>query len=150
LDTKVAHNLAGDAREQRGLSLIALLVSGAKPVPTLRDIRRLGLRRISDQECSLLSQLVHPRAGSKVIGRLSAAVQHHHKGQRLVGVATRNIQLVLPTSLLIGKDVLSKPRTIGQRDAFTIHPGPSQSFNPASCTELLPELDGAANRGWSA
>jgi hypothetical protein len=74
-------------------ALIATLIGGAKPVPALRDIRRLGLRRIGDQECSLLSQIVHPRAGSKVVGRLGAAVQHHHKGQRLFVIATRNIEL---------------------------------------------------------
>jgi hypothetical protein len=132
LDTKVAHDLAGDAREQRGLSLIALLIGGAKPVPALRDIRRLSLCRIGDQECSLLSQMVHPRAGGKVIWRLGAAVQHHHKGQRLFFVATWNIELVPPNSLLIGKDVLSKLCTIGQSNACAIHRGPSQPVKPTS------------------
>src|SRR3954447_3543157 len=94
LDTEVAHNLAGDARKERGLSLIALLISGAEPVPALRDIRRLSLRRIGDQERTLLSQVVHAGAGSKVVGRLRAAVQHHDKGQRLFVIATRNIELV--------------------------------------------------------
>ena len=132
LDTEVAHNLAGDAREERGLSLIALLISGAKPVPALRDIRRLGLRRIGDEECTLLSQIVHSRAGSKVVGRLGAAVQHHHKGQRLFVIATRNIELVGATSRLIGKDVLSKLCPIGQNDGGAIHRRPSQPFKPTS------------------
>jgi hypothetical protein len=61
LDTEVTHDLAGDARKERGLSLISLLISGAKPVPAFGDIRRLRLRRIGDQECSLLCQIVHPR-----------------------------------------------------------------------------------------
>ena len=129
-DTEVAHDLAGDACKERGLSLIALLISGAKPVPALRGIRRLGLRRIGDEECSLLSQIVHPRAGSKVVGRLGAAVQHHHKGQRLFVIATRNIELVGATSRLIGKDVLSELCAIGHSDGGAIHRGPSQPFKP--------------------
>ena len=49
-DTEVAHDLAGNARKERWLSLIALQISRAKPVPALKGIRRLGLRRIGDQD----------------------------------------------------------------------------------------------------
>jgi hypothetical protein len=49
-DTEVAHDLAGNARKERWLSLIALQISSAKPVPALKGIRRLGLRRIGDQD----------------------------------------------------------------------------------------------------
>jgi hypothetical protein len=130
LDTEVAHNLASNAREERGLSLIALLISETKPVPALRGIRRLGLSGIRDQECALLSQIVHSRAGSKVVGRLGAAVQHHHKRQRLFVIPARNIELIGATSSLIGKDMFSKLCAIGHSDGGAIHRGPSQPFKP--------------------
>src|SRR4029079_7138769 len=122
--------LAGDARKQGGLPLVALLISGAKPVPTFGDIGRLGLRRIDDQECSLFSQIVDPRAGSKVVGRLPATVQHYHKGQRLLVVTTRNIELVGATPRLISKDIFSELCAITHSDARAIHRGPSQPFKP--------------------
>ena len=50
----VPHDLAGDARDQCGLSAIPLLITGAKPIPALLGVggRRLG--RIGDQEDLLL------------------------------------------------------------------------------------------------
>lgn len=38
IDRVVAHNLAGDARDQRGLALASLLVARAEPVPALEAL----------------------------------------------------------------------------------------------------------------
>ena len=91
----VAHDLAGDARDQSGLSAIPLLITGTKPIPALLGVggRRLG--RIGDQEDLLLRQRVHPCAGSKIVGRLSASVQHDDEWNGLTRTKSAwDIQLV--------------------------------------------------------
>ena len=111
-DPEVAHDLAGDARDQRGLALITLLIARVEPVPALGDIGRHVLRRISHEERLLFSEIVHPRTERKVVWRLGAAVQHHHKGERLPVVTARNIELVRPASCFIGIVTLFKLRAL--------------------------------------
>jgi hypothetical protein len=55
VDRIVAHDLVGDARDQRRLTLTAPLVARAKPVPTLRRVRLDGLCRIDDEASLLFS-----------------------------------------------------------------------------------------------
>ena len=85
IDGVVAHDLAGDTRDQSGLPAITLLVTGAKPIPALLDVGGRRLVRIGDQEDLLLRQCVHPRAGSEIVGRLSASVQHDDERHGLTG-----------------------------------------------------------------
>ena len=97
----------------------------------------MRLRRIGDEKRLLLRQLVHPRAGGKVVGRLGAAVQHHDERQRLSGVAARNVELVGPASGLIGIGALferrSRPAAERER-ALTLGPTkPSSSPAEPSC-----------------
>ena len=94
VDRVVGHDLAGDARDQRRLALVALLVAGAEPVPALRRVGGAGLRGVDDEAGVLLGERVHARAGGEVVGRLGAAVQHHHQGQRLPVVAAGHVELV--------------------------------------------------------
>ena len=61
--------------------MAALLFAAVEPVPASRRVGRCGLRRIGDEERVLLGAVVHPCAGREIIGRLGAAVQHHHERQ---------------------------------------------------------------------
>ena len=82
VDRVLAHDLAGDAGDQRGLAPVAPLVGGAEPVPAALHVRRRVLRRIDDEAGALLGERVHPRAGREVVGRLGAAVQHDDQRAR--------------------------------------------------------------------
>jgi hypothetical protein len=64
----VAHDLAGDAGEQRGLAAAALLVARLEPVPALLGVGGGRLRRVGDQEAALLGEGVHLGAGGEVVG----------------------------------------------------------------------------------
>ena len=97
--------------------MVALLIARVEPVPAPGGVGRLGLRRIGDEERLLLGEIVHPRAGREVVGRLGAAVQHHHEGQRLSVVAAWNVELVRAASRRIGVAALVEPRAVRQRSA---------------------------------
>ena len=90
VDRIMLRDLAGDARDQRGLALVALLVAHAEPVPAFRHVGGARLRRIDDEAIMLFSGRVHPRTGGEVIGRLGATVQHDNQGHGLpfVGLGT--------------------------------------------------------------
>jgi hypothetical protein len=90
----VAHDLAGDARDQRRFATVALLIAGIEPVPAPLRIGRLRLRRIGDQAAVLLGERVHPRAGGEVVGRLGAAVQHDDQRRRITPTGARDVELV--------------------------------------------------------
>ena len=94
VDRVAAHDLAGNAGDQRGLALAALLVARAKPVPALGGIggRRLG--GISNQAGVLFAERIHTGAGREVVGRLGAAMQHDDQRQRLSAIAARYVELV--------------------------------------------------------
>ena len=94
VDRVVAHDLAGDAGDQRGLARVALLVARAEPVPALRRVRGRRLRRIDDETGVLFGERVHARAGGEVVGRLGAAVQHDDQRQRLPAIAAGDVELV--------------------------------------------------------
>ena len=80
IDRVVAHDLTGDARDQRGLAPAAPLVLRPEPVPALRGVGGSRLRRIDDEAALLLGERVHARAGGEVVGRLGTAVQHDDQG----------------------------------------------------------------------
>ena len=83
IDRMVPHDLAGDARDQRGFAAAPLLVARAKPVPALRLVGSAGLFGIDHEAILLFRQEVHPGAGREIVGRLGAAVKHDHQGKRL-------------------------------------------------------------------
>ena len=101
VDRVVAHDLPGDARDQRRLALAALLVARAEPVPALRGVGGGGLGRIGDEAGVLLGEHVHPRAGGEVVGRLGAAVQHDDQGDRLPTIAAGDVELVVAAAGLV-------------------------------------------------
>ena len=115
VDRVVAHDLAGDAGDQRGLALIALLVAGAEPVPALLGVGRLRLARIDDQAAMLLGERVHPRAGGEVVGRLGAAVQHDDQRHRLAAIGAGDVELVAAASGLAAEGPGHEPGALRQR-----------------------------------
>ena len=127
---KSLHDLAGDAGDQRRLALIALLVARAEPVPALGGIGGLRLGRIGDEETQLLGEIVHPRAGGEIVGRLGAAVQHHHERQRLVRAAARDVELVGAASGGIGVSALFEPGSFRQRGGSTPRGRAVQAVEP--------------------
>jgi hypothetical protein len=94
LDRDVGHDLPGDPGDQRGLAAVALLIGGAEPIPAFLGIGRTRLLGVGDEEALLFGQLVHPRAGGKILGRLGAAMQHHHQGKRLSVIGAGNVEPV--------------------------------------------------------
>ena len=78
----------------------------------------------------LLGQIVHPRAGGKIVGRLGAAVQHHDEGQRLVRAAARDVELVRPASSGIDVSALFEPRSVRQRSGSTPRGRVVQAVDP--------------------
>ena len=68
VDRVLGHDLSGDARDQRGLAAVALLVLRLEPVPALGDVGRGRLGRVGHQTAMLLGQLVHARSGGEVVG----------------------------------------------------------------------------------
>ena len=79
----VLHDLAGDARDQRGLAFVALLVGAAEPVPAFRRVGVAALRRIDHEAVLFFCDEVHPGAGGEIVRRLGAAVQHDDQRKRL-------------------------------------------------------------------
>ena len=94
IDEEIAHNLAGDASDDRGLARIGLLVRRGEPVPVATVVSRPRLLWVGDEEGVLLGELVHPRAGREVQSVLLAAVEHDHKRNGFTGVARRNVEVV--------------------------------------------------------
>ena len=90
----VPHDLAGDARDQRGLACAALLVGGAKPVPAFRRVGVAALRRIDHEASLFLCDEVHPGAGGEIVRRLGAAVKHDDQRKRLPLIAAGDEELV--------------------------------------------------------
>jgi hypothetical protein len=99
IDGIVAHDLPGDAGDQRRLSPLPLLVGRAEPVPAFGVVGRRRLCGIDDQPAMLLRHHVHARPGGEIVGRLRAAMQHDHEGKRPYAVmGARDVQLVAPAS----------------------------------------------------
>ena len=59
VDGVLAHDLAGDAGDQRRLAAVALLVVRVEPVPAALRVGALVLRRVGDEQAVLLGQRVH-------------------------------------------------------------------------------------------
>src|SRR5258707_1038280 len=74
IDRIVAHDLAGDARDQRRLTSAPLLVGCAKPVPAFRLVCLTALCRINHKASLFFCDKVHPGAGGEIVRRLGAAV----------------------------------------------------------------------------
>ena len=67
-DRVLAHDLSGDAGDQRGFTLAAPLVARAEPIPAPLRIGSTVLRRVGHQKGALFGQRVHARAGGEVVG----------------------------------------------------------------------------------
>jgi hypothetical protein len=86
----ISHDLAGNTRNQGGLTAVALLVARIEPVPAFLRIGGGWLRGIRDKEDPLFGKLIHPRAGREIVGGLGAAMQHHDERELLATVLTWN------------------------------------------------------------
>ena len=117
VDRVVAHDLAGDAGDQRGLAPAALLVARVEPVPALLGVGGGRLRRVGDEEAVLLGERVHLGAGGEVVGRLGAAVQHDQQRRRLLPVAerARDVELVGAAAGLVAEGPGEELRAVRHR-----------------------------------
>ena len=112
VDRVVAHDLAGDARDQRRFAMATLLVARAKPIPALRGIGGGGLFWIRDQAGASLGECIHARAGGEVVGRLGAAVQHDDQGECLPVIAAGNVELVSTVSCVVAVGACKELSTV--------------------------------------
>ena len=78
----IAHDLARDISNERWFSAIAALISWSKPIPAFGGVGGLCLFRIGDKTQKLLRDLIHLRPRGKIVGRLSATVEHDNEGKR--------------------------------------------------------------------
>lgn len=85
----VAHDLAGDAGDERRFATAALLVGWAKPIPAFRLVRFGPLRGVSHEAGLFFRDEVHARAGGKILRRLRVAVEHDHQRNGLSMIAAR-------------------------------------------------------------
>ena len=76
VDRIVPHDLASDARDQRRLPAVPLLLARAKPVPAFRLVGSTWLLRIDHEAMSFFRQEIHPGAGREIVRRLGATVKH--------------------------------------------------------------------------
>ena len=130
VDRVLAHDPAGDARDQRGLAAVTLLVLRLNQFQHLESWRRTpGPGR--HEAAMLLGKRVHPRAGGEVVGRLGAAMQHDHQRQRLPVIAARHVELVVAAAGLIavgsGEELGAVRQGVRCR-----HAGPANPPSPAS------------------
>src|SRR4051812_13845010 len=82
--------------------MTALLVLRLKPVPAVRNVRLACLLWIDNHETVFLRELVHTRARGEVIRILFTAVEHDDDRQRLTGVTSGDVRLVLERAGVIG------------------------------------------------
>src|SRR4051812_43402513 len=113
IDRMVAHDLAGDADDHRGLAPAPALVAGAKPVPALRLVGSARLLRIDHEAILLFRQKVHPGAGREIVRRLGAAMKHDDQGKPLSLTAAWDEQLVSPASRGVTEGTGDKPCALG-------------------------------------
>ena len=142
VDRVVAHDLAGDAGDQRGFAPVALLVAGAEPVPAFLRIGSLGLAGIDDQAAMLLGERVHPRAGGEVVGRLGAAVQHDDQRHRLAAMGAGDVELVAAASGLAAEAPGHELGALRQRLGRPRHRAlrqPVQALRQATLVDLVEE-----------
>src|SRR5205807_10543164 len=66
VDEEIAHDLAGDAGDDRRLARIGLLISRGEPVPIATVVSRPRLLWVDDEEGVLFGELVHPRGGREL------------------------------------------------------------------------------------
>ena len=129
VDGQVAHDLSGDAGDDRRLARAGALVRRGEPVPVAAPVGRSRLLRIDDQEGVAFGQLVHARAGGEVDRVLCTAVEHHDKRDRVAAVSAGNIEVVTPrprglgvvaTMALADEASASRRRStgLGRRSAF--------------------------------
>ena len=147
VDRVLGHDLAGDARDQRGLAAVALLVLRLEPVPALGDVGRGRLGRVGDQAAMLLGQHVHPRAGGEVVGRLGAAVQHDHQRQCLPVIGAGHVELVGAAAGLVAVGSGEEPGAV--RQGFRCrrrHCQPCQPIQPGLKAAAVEALQEAAQR----
>ena len=90
------HDLARDARDQRRLPAVPLLVACAKPIPAFSLVGSTGLLRIDHEAISLFRQEIHPGAGREIVRRLGATVKHGQarKGERGDDWANKNSRTI--------------------------------------------------------
>src|SRR4051812_48462530 len=86
----VMHDLASNARDERGFTSASLLVGCTKPVPAFRLVCLAGLSRIDHEATLFLSDKVHPGAGGEIIRRLGTAVKHDDQRKRSLLIAARD------------------------------------------------------------
>ncbi len=127
VDGKIAHHVARQAGDQRGFAAVAELPGGVEPVPAFLGVGRLGLARVDHEEPLLLGQIVHPRPGGEVLGRLRAAVQHHDERHRFGVGAARHVEPVVERArgaLMgeLGEAGALRHRDLGRRAAARPHP----------------------------
>jgi hypothetical protein len=103
IDSELRHDGAGDAREDRRLAFVALLVGEIEPVPAGRQIGARRLLGIGDDEAALLGEPVHARADGEIVGVLRAAVEHDDQRKRAAFGAAWNIDLVVPRARRAGE-----------------------------------------------
>jgi hypothetical protein len=72
-----SHYLARHARDDGRFASPALLVCGLEPIPAPGSVSRNGLLGKKHQQPFCFRHEVHASAGSKIIGALSAAMEHH-------------------------------------------------------------------------
>ncbi|MDT4833518.1 hypothetical protein FQZ97_671300 [compost metagenome] len=94
VDAVAGDDLARHAGDQRGLAPLGLLVTRPEPVPALRCVGVGGLDRVQHDKAQPVGELVHARAGGKVVGILRASMQHHDQRHRLAVPAGRYVELV--------------------------------------------------------
>ena len=92
----LAHDLAGDPRDQRRLSLAPALIIRPKPVPAPPRIGQAMLGWIDDEEAVFLGKAIHPGSRSEIIRGLGAAMQHHDQREPLTAPNARNVKLIVP------------------------------------------------------
>ena len=146
VDRILRHDLAGDARDQRGLAGVTLLVLGLEPVPAPGDVGRGRLGRVGHQAAMLLGQQVHARAGGEVVGRLGAAVQHDHQWQGLAVMGAGHVELVGTAARLVAVGATEEPGTIRQDVGRCRGGQPGQPTQPGLEAAALEALEEAAQR----
>ena len=102
IDAVGAHNLTRDARDNRRLTALALLIARLKPVPAVRAVGRCHLLRVDHKTAMFLCQRVHASASGKVLRILLAAMQHHDERHRLFRVTARHVQAIATRARAVG------------------------------------------------
>ena len=91
-----ATSQVGNSGDDARFSRIAHLVRDMEPVPACCLIGAHGLPRIGDDEATFFREPVHTRPHCKVVGVLSATVEHNQQRQLTAILLAWDVDLVLP------------------------------------------------------